>query len=57
MFATDSARYMEAAFQKLKHLFPNLLHMKCFAHIFHNVACVFNENELFDDINTLISKF
>lgn len=53
LVVTDAVPYMSRAMERLKMLYPKMLHITCLAHGLHRVA-EYIRNE-FDDVNKLIS--
>lgn len=54
LLLSDAARYMVSAGNTLKVLFPNLFHVTCTAHLWHN--CALKIKEFYPDVDNLISK-
>lgn len=54
LVVTDAAAYMIKAMDSLKVLFPNMLHVTCFAHGLHRLAEFIRDQ--FPQVNKLISK-
>ena len=54
LLLSDAAKYMIAAGITLKSLYPNLFHVTCVAHLFHNRAMKIKS--YFEDVDQLIAK-
>ena len=54
LILSDSARYMMKSVRNLKILYPNLMHVTCFAHALHN--CVFKIKKNYKNVDFLIAS-
>lgn len=54
LFISDAAKYNILAGERLKELFPSVMHVTCIAHLFHN--CAMKIKTKFENVDSLIAR-